>query len=404
MDESIRLGTIRGIRVGAHWSVVVVGLLLATGLAGRVLPGVVPGEPGARYWLAAGTVALLFLASLLAHELAHALVARREGMRVAGITLWLLGGVARIDGAAPSPGAEFRMAGVGPLVSALLAAGFGAAGAALGGAGAPGLVVEGARYLAVANGILALFNLLPGAPLDGGRLVHAVAWRLGRDRLRATLVASRLGRILGFALIGIGIAEIVGGADLGGLWTIVLGFFLQAAAASEAGGEVARAALEEVRVGETMTAEPPRAPGGLTVDLFAEGVLAAERATVALVTGPAGEVVGVAGTAEVAAVPPGDRRVRRLAEIAIPLAALPQADPGEPVLAALARAGAGPAATGPGRPGYLLVVDRGACVGLVTPADLARTLETRSLLVRGVPGSGPAPAGGPATGEGTTRG
>ena len=410
MNDSIRLGKVYGIPIGVHWSVLFVAWLLAWSLASRLFPAVAPGLPGLAYWAAGAGVALVFFGSLLAHELAHALFARRAGVRVAGITLWLLGGVAKLDGEAPTPGHELRIAASGPIVSAVLGVLFGAVAFALpmatgvsSGASATGsdavlvLAAEAAAWLARVNLVLAVFNLLPGTPLDGGRIVRAVAWRFGRDRLRASLLAARMGRIVGFGLIGFGVLELVIGADLGGLWTIVIGLFMSGAAAAERNFEVARSALEGLRVRDVMVAAPHRAPAGITVDLFADSVLVADRQSAALVVESDGSIVGVAGVPEVAALSPSRRREARVRDISVPLAAIRVVRPDEPLLAALegmltgtaesagtAGGAAGSGAAGvAGVPGagapYLLVVEGADLVGIVTPVELARTVSLRGV-------------------------
>src|SRR3712207_571334 len=152
------------------------------------------------YAIAAVLAAVAFLASLLAHELAHALVARRNGVEVEGITLWLLGGVARLKGAARSPGAEFRIAGVGPLTSLVLGFVFLAAAMLARLADADALLVEVLDYLAGINMVLALFNLVPAAPLDGGRLLRALLWRRRGDPWSSAVTAARGGGVSGVVL------------------------------------------------------------------------------------------------------------------------------------------------------------------------------------------------------------
>jgi Zn-dependent protease len=385
LNDSLRFGRLRGIPIGVHWSVAFVAWLLAWGLATRILPGAAPGEPSAAYWTAGVLVAVLFFASLLAHELAHAFFAVRAGMRVEGITLWLLGGVARLDGEAPSPGHDLRIAASGPIVSGVLGILFAAVALTLSGAGVVPLIAEAAAWLARVNLVLAVFNLLPGAPLDGGRIVRAIAWRLGRDRLRASLLAARLGRLVGFGLIAFGMLELIVGADLGGIWTIVIGLFLTGAAAAEREVEVTRNALDGLLVRDVMTPGPVKVPAGITVDLFADSILVAQRQTAALVVEAGGEVMGVAGLAEASAMRGGKRREARVRDIALPIGSVPVASPDEPLLAAFERsvgadstAGRG-ATTGPrGSHGaYLLVVADGEVIGLVSPVDLARTIAAR---------------------------
>jgi Zn-dependent protease len=392
MNDSLRLGTLRGIRIGVHWSVLFVAWLLAWGLATRLLPAAAPGAATIAYWAAGIGVAVLFFGSLLAHELAHAILAQRAGVRVEGITLWLLGGVAKLDGDAPTPAHELRIAASGPLTSAALGLGFGAIAVGGGAAGAPALLAEAAAWLARVNLVIAVFNLLPGAPLDGGRIVRAIAWRFGRDRLRATLLASRLGRILGFGLIGFGVLELVIGADLGGIWTIVIGLFMTTAAAAERDQEVVRDALEGVHVREVMAPDPITVPAGITVDTFVSGVLVAQRQSAALVVEAGGMPFGIAGLSEVARLRGGARREARVRDIAVAHQTVPVVSPDEEVLPALERTRVG----APGGSPYLLVIEGGRVVGLVSQVELARSLEARAL-ARGAgsgrPGEAPVAGG-----------
>ena len=375
MNDSMGLGSWRGIRVGVHWSVLLIAWLLAWGLATQLLPAAAPGATPLAYWASGITVAILFFGSLLAHELAHAFFARRAGIEVEGITLWLLGGVAKLGGEAPTPGHELRIAASGPITSGLLGVGWWAVAVAVGSMGMPALVAESAMWLGRVNIILAVFNLLPGAPLDGGRITKAIAWHFGRDRLRASLLATRLGRVLGFGLIAFGILELFAGANLGGLWTIVIGLFLTGAAAAEREQAVVQDVLAGVRIREVMAPDPIRVPAGITVDVFAEGVLIAQRQTAALVVEAGGAPFGIAGLSEVGRLRGRARTEARVRDIAVPHQTVPVVAPDDDLLAALRRTGAGAA----GGPSYLLVIDGGEVVGLVSQAELARSLEARAL-------------------------
>ncbi|MEO5965518.1 MAG: site-2 protease family protein [Candidatus Limnocylindrales bacterium] len=379
MNDSLRLGTVWGIRIGVHWSVILVAWLLAWGLATELLPTTAPGASPAAYWAAGIGVAIMFFTSLLAHELAHAFFARRAGIPVQGITLWLLGGVAKLEGEAPTPGHELRIAASGPLTSLGLGVGFLAASMALGASGTVPLVAESAAWLARVNLVLGVFNLLPGAPLDGGRMVKAIAWRLGRDRLRATLLATRLGRLVGFALVGFGGLELVLGANPGGIWTMVIGVFMVTSATAEREQEVARAALTGVRIREIMAPDPVRVPAGITVDVFVQGVLVAQRQQAALVIEAGGAPFGIAGVAEVTALRGHARREARVRDIAVPHGSVPVVGPDEDVLVALERIRAASSGDVP----YMLVIEDGEVIGLVSPADLARSLESRAIPRRG---------------------
>ncbi|MFN8619551.1 MAG: site-2 protease family protein [Chloroflexota bacterium] len=382
MHESFRLGRILGIRIGAHWTVLGIAGMVAWVLASQILPEAVPGRPVPEYWAAGIAAALLFFVSLLAHELAHAVVAKREGLEVEGITLWLLGGVAQLRGEARSPGAEARIAGVGPLVSVVL--GVVAAIVAWGAltVGLPPLVVAGAAWLAGVNIVLGLFNLLPGAPLDGGRILRAIVWRTRGDALRATRVATTVGRLLGFGLIAFGIGELVLGADASGIWTMVLGFFLVNAAGIESTQAVLVNALQGLRVRAVMDGGLLRVPGGLRLDTFTGQLAQAQRASAYLVAGPGGEVRGIVVLGQVARVPAGERAGKRLEEIALPLAAVPSAGPDELLTDVLAR-------QQQGSPG-VLVIEGGVPVGFVGRREIEEAIEKARLIGRGGAASGPA--------------
>jgi Zn-dependent protease len=370
MNDSVRLGSPFGIRLGVHWSVLLIAWLLASMLATGILPASDQGLPLVLYWIVGLAAAAVFFASLLAHELAHAVLARRAGIRVDGITLWMLGGVARLDGTAATPGQDLRIAIAGPLVSGLLGIGFGALTFGLLALGAPPLVIQAAAWLAGINLMLGLFNLLPGAPLDGGRIVRALAWRFGRDRLAASLLATRIGRLLGFGLFAFGVVDLLVLGDLSGLWTMAIGMFVSAAATAEGQQEVAHNALDGATVADAMRADLRQVPGGLTVDVLLGSVLLPDSLDAALVVEANGSIAGVVTLARARSLSSDARRETRVRDVAEPIRLLPTATPDEPLLPALERARA------LGRP--LLVIDRGLIAGMVEGADVARLLRTRA--------------------------
>lgn len=208
MNDTIALGRVAGLRVGLHWSVVGIVVLVVVGLAGYTLPLLYPGHSAVGYVLSGVAAAVLLVASLLAHEVSHAVVARRNGVAVDGITLWLLGGVARLRGEAGSPGAELVIAVVGPAASLVLAVLFGVAWWVADLMTAE-LVAAVLGYLALLNLVIAVFNMVPAAPLDGGRVLRAVLWRLGGDRYKAAVWSARAGRGLGFVLVALGFVELL---------------------------------------------------------------------------------------------------------------------------------------------------------------------------------------------------
>lgn len=230
---AIRLGRIFGIDVSANIGVLGIGALLTWSLAVSILPDGAPGLVSMAYWAVAFLGALCFLGSLLLHELAHSVVARRNQVEVDGITLWLFGGVSQFRTDPATPGADFRITAAGPGTSLLLGAAFFGLSEALSAVGGPAVHVVMLEWLALINIVLAVFNLLPGAPLDGGRLVAAALWKLRGDRTAGRIGAAKAGRVVGAGLMALGGVEIylLGGGS--GLWTVLIGWFLFNAARSE---------------------------------------------------------------------------------------------------------------------------------------------------------------------------
>ncbi|WP_369221172.1 site-2 protease family protein [Streptomyces sp. R39] len=368
MEETLSLGRIAGVRVGLHWSVLVIVVLVTLALAQGRFPAAHPGHSALLYWALGLLTAVVFLASLLAHELAHAVVARRNGVPVEGITLWMLGGAARLSGEAPTPAAEFRIAGVGPLTS-LLAGGL-LAGAAVGldALHASALLVEAVAWLAAINVLLAVFNSLPAAPLDGGRLLRAYLWRRTGDRLRATRGASAAGRALGWFMVVTGFAAVLLRGDLSGLWAALLGWFLIAAATSEARQAEIRGVLDGVPVSRVMTGGPVTVPADATLAGFlAEGPFGHYRHSTFPVTAADGTVIGLLTIRRLDATPPQERARTTVREAMLPLSECVVATPEEPVLDVLARLEASPVRRA-------LVLADGRPAGILALSDIARAL------------------------------
>lgn len=367
MRQTIRLGRVAGIPIGAHWSALAIVLLLTWTLAAVVLPGVVPGQPAGVYWGTAVLGALALLACLLAHEMSHALVAHHYGMVVRSVTLWLLGGVAELDGEPPSARADLAVAAAGPLASLALAAASGLLYALAAAAGLPALAVGTLAWLAVVNLILALFNLLPGAPLDGGRVLRAVLWaRLG-DRRRAALIATRSGHVLGLALVGLGLAEVLFTGSLGGLWLALLGWFMISAANAEGSLTAVRAGLSGVRAADVMAADPVSGLATQTVADFLATVAARHRHRLFPVCDEAGRPVGTISLAGLR----GRDPAAPLGAVCVPLARVPVVGPDADLGEVLTRQAPGV--------GMLLVVRDGVLVGMITSTDLQRALELSEL-------------------------
>lgn len=367
MRATIHLGRIAGIPVGVHWSVLVIAALLAQTLAASVLPAGVPSQPSVIYWAAAAAITVVFFAALLAHEVAHALTARRYGLRVRRITLWLLGGVAEFDGRAPHARAELLIAGAGPATSLLTAAVFGTFATAVAASGGGDLALTALAWLALVNLVLAVFNLLPGAPLDGGRVLAAVVWWTTGDRAVGQRVATRAGIGVGALLIAAGMAEILFLRSIGGLWLGLLGWFLIAAARAEAADAYWERQLAGVQVEDAMTAP---AVCGYAQQRIAEFAAVAQRHPHRTfpVLGLDGFLTGLVTVSRLAQVQVEARTSMRLGDVQTPVEQITVVQPDTPLAQAARAMQAG------GHRLAVVTVDHHVC-GVLTAADIARAIE-----------------------------
>ncbi len=368
MRDAIPLGRVAGFPVKVHWSVLVILWLFTWSLA-STLPGTAKGYAPLGYWLAGACGALVLLASLLAHEMAHAVVARRAGVGVESVTLWLFGGVTSLGGEATTPKAAFRIAIAGPATSLALAGMFYGLVTVLHTVRAAPIVIGVASWLAVINLVLGLFNLLPGAPLDGGRVLRAYLWRRDGDIVRAGIGAAHAGRVLAFILIALGLAEFVAGGLVGGVWLAFIGWFIFAASREEEIRISTQQLFAGVRVSDAMTARPHTAPGWITVEDFIQRYVLGDRHSAYPVADRNGTIVGLVTLTQLRDLAPGRRGTTSVRDIALPLHEVPTAAPQEPLTALLERmAPAGPRSRA-------LVIDGSGVVGIVTPSDLTRLMD-----------------------------
>jgi Zn-dependent protease/CBS domain-containing protein len=370
MRPTFSLGRISGIRIGVNWSVLLIVVLLAYGLAAGQFPAAAPRRPAAEYAIAAVLTAVAYLGSLLAHELGHSLVARRNGLGVEGITLWFLGGVSQLRGDVTSPAAEVRVSGVGPLVSLMLGGVFSLLAWLLHGAGAPGVLVAALAWLGGINLLLAVFNVIPAAPLDGGRLLQAVLWRITGDRFKAAVWSARSGQVFGWALIVVAAYLVLVRRAYNWLWFALLGWFLVGAATSESQQAMLQARLRTVPVRQVMTANPVTVPASVTVAQFLSDYLPWHRHSAFPVVDD-GHTVGLMTVHRANQVPAGERDRTTVRDVACPLAEVAQATPDEPVADVL------PRLTGCSD-GRALVFADGQLAGIVSPSDLSRALDRLS--------------------------
>jgi Zn-dependent protease/predicted transcriptional regulator len=364
--QTFSLGRISGIRIGVNWSVLFIVALLAYGLAAGQFPAEVPRRPEAEYIVAGVVTALAYIGSLLVHELAHALVARRNGIKVEDITLWLLGGVSRLEGEFPDPGAELRVAGAGPLSSLVLGGLFLLVTWLVVAVGARGVVVAALAWLGGINILLAVFNVIPAAPLDGGRLLRAVLWSITKDKFKAEIWSARSGQVFGWVLAVAGIYLVLVQRDYSWLWFILLGWFLITAASAENQQAVVQSRLRTVTVREIMTANPVTVPASTTVAQFLTDHLPWSRHSAFPVVAD-GQTVGLVTVRRINQVPSGERGRTTLRDVACPLSEIAQATPDESVADVLPR-------LTQCSEGRALVFDDGHLAGIVAPADINQAL------------------------------
>jgi Zn-dependent protease/CBS domain-containing protein len=261
---SIRIGRLAGIPIGVQPLWVVIVALISWSLGAAYYPEQVPGiAPGLSYALGLLSALLLF-ASILLHELGHAIVARRRGVAIEEIDLWLLGGVSRMKGYPKTAGDELRFAIAGPAVTLVIAAAFGALALALPSSTSAALraVVD---YQVLINGAILVFNLLPAFPLDGGRVARALIWGRVGDLSRATAIAATIGRGFGYGMVGLGLLATAGGA-FGGIWLALVGIFVVFAAKAEEGGLRVRTAFAGREAGRFMSFPAVTVRAGATVE------------------------------------------------------------------------------------------------------------------------------------------
>ena len=369
MNSSIELGRIAGIRVGVHWSWLAVLALIVWSLGSAVFPSENPGLSKSTYYAMAFAAAILFFASLLLHELGHALQARREGMAIDGITLWLFGGVARFLGMFPSAGAEFRIAIAGPAVSLVIGLAFVGAAWLL---ALPDTVDGVLAWLGFTNIILLAFNMLPALPLDGGRVLRSAIWASRGDFASATRFSAAVGRGFGFLFIAAGLAMFIAWNSVSGAWLAFIGWFLLGAASSESRHLAVREALAGLHVRDLMVRDPVAVPPTMTLGEFMDEVMWARRYASYPVVEEDGQAVGLLPFRCVAEVPRADWDTRRVRDCMLPLERVPRLRPEQELVDALGELSEGDVKRG-------LVLEGDRLVGLVSITDVVRALEVGAL-------------------------
>ena len=365
---SFRLFRLAGIDVRVHVSWFVVFGLVTWSLADQYYPGVLPGLPAEEAWPLGAISAILLFASVLVHELAHSLVARARGLEAHSITLFIFGGVSTLTTDAPRPSTEFVVAIVGPLTSFALAA--------------AGLLVSASVdeprlealffYLAFVNGLLGAFNLIPGFPLDGGRLLRAIVWNLTGDTRRALEVAVTIGQLVGYGLMLGGFVLALAVDLLGGLWIAAIGWFLQGAAAANLQQVRIEDSLGGVRVRDILSADTTMIPAESSIaELIEEYLLPGNRR--ALPVTSEGRLVGMVSVSDIRSVAAADRASTTVGSVMGGRDGVVTVRPETPLSEALKAMLGGDFEQVP-------VVDGDRLIGMLTRADVVRQLQLREVL------------------------
>lgn len=368
LNNSIRLFTVRGIQVGVHYSWLIIFALMTWSLSLYVFPPAVPRLPVYEYWILGAITTVLLFVSVLLHELAHSFVALARGLQARSITLFIFGGVSNLTGEPKSAGTEFVVAIVGPLMSFAL--------------GALCFVVATfvderridlvASYLLYINVVLGLFNLVPGFPLDGGRVLRAVLWATTRSLRRATVWAANVGKIVAWLMFAAGLFLVFQGDVVSGIWMAAIAWFLHNAASASIQQLVMETRLGRVRARDVVAPIEVTVPPGITVAELVETHMLPHNLRTVPVTDN-GRLVGIVTVGDVMRVPLDQRSKVLVAEIMGGRDGLYTVTADSRVLDAIDLLAEHDL-------DQLPVLDGGQLIGLLTRADVMRQLQLREAL------------------------
>jgi len=368
LNNSIKLFTIRGIEVGVHYSWLIIFGLVTWSLSVYLFPAQIAGLPDLEYWLLGAFTSLLLFASVLVHELAHSFVAQARGLNPKSITLFIFGGVSNLTGEPKAPSTEFLVAVVGPLTS------FGLAALAY----AIATFVDEPRtdvvasYLFLINGSLGLFNLIPGFPLDGGRVLRSVLWATLHNLRRATEWAANVGKIVAWLLFAVGLWLLFGGDVVNGIWLAAIAYFLHGAASGSVQQMVLETRLSRVRARDVARPVEVTVPPGISVAELVESYMLPGNLRAVPVTDNT-RLIGVVTVGDVMKVPLDRRPQTLVAEIMGGRDQLYTVTGDTPALDAIELLAEHDLEQVP-------VLDDGQLVGMLTRSDVMRQIQLRETL------------------------
>jgi len=368
--HTLSLGHILGIPVGVDPSWFLIFVFMTWSLASSYFPTEFKNWPQIEYWIVGAVTSILLFGSVVLHELGHSLVALRYKIPVNSITLFIFGGVAQIGSEPPSAMAEFWIALAGPAVSFGLAIIFQILQPIFTGV-APLLAL--AKYLAYINGILALFNLIPGFPLDGGRVFRAIVWGISHNLRKATLVAATVGRVIAFLFILFGVWQIFSGNLGNGLWIAFIGWFLESAATSQVQQQSVHDLLEGHTVQQIMNRNYITIPATLTLQNLVEMHILANGRRCFVVTDDSDQIIGLLTLHHLSEIPKADWPAKTTGEVMTPLSRIKWLQPTTSVKVALEEMDQDGV-------NQLPVMLNGQILGMLTREDIISFLRTQAEL------------------------
>ena len=321
--HSVPVGRIFGISISLDYSWFLIFVLFTWALASSYYPAAYPTWSRAEYWFMGAITALMFFGCVLLHELGHSAVAIRYHIPVRSITLFIFGGVSQIEGEPHNAGEEFWVAIAGPAVSGALAVGFTLLRPAVAGVSPLSALVT---YLAYINGALAVFNLIPGFPLDGGRVLRAILWRSTHSLRKATIAAATVGRFIGFVFIVWGVAQIFGGQPGNGLWIAFIGWFLENAASAQVQQQIVGSLLAGHTASEAMNPHYVSAPPSTHLQDLVDRHLLGSGSRAVMITKD-GQAIGMVTVHQIAGVPRDKWSTTTAADAMTPLARMKRIRP-----------------------------------------------------------------------------
>jgi Zn-dependent protease/predicted transcriptional regulator len=366
--KRINLFRLLGFQVRIDLSWIIIAVLIAWSLSMGFFPFRFKGLSTQTYWIMGIVGAIGFFLSIIVHEFCHSLVARKYGLRMRGITLFIFGGIAEMAEEPPGPKAEFMMAIVGPLSSLLIASIFYTVYSAGASAGMPRPVAGVIQYLAYINGLLAVFNLLPAFPLDGGRVLRSILWGIKGNLQWATRVSSWMGSGFGILLIVLGVFSLFSGNFIGGMWWFLIGMFLYNAARMSYQQLLTRKALEGESVRRFMKTDPVTVTSDISVSRLVEDYVYVFHYKFYPVVSDSNQVDGCVTTKQIKEIPREEWHQKRVEDIKVPCSEDNTITPDTDAVKALALM----SRTGTSR---LMVMEGGRLVGVVSLKDMLKFLS-----------------------------